>query len=84
MERSGGKASSELTDDQKEKLSEIEKKFEAQIAEKEILFNGQIQTLMAAGAHEEASALQDHLITEKQELIEKRERKKKKIREGKD
>lgn len=77
MENSGGASKKSLTEEQKKALAEIDNKYDAQIAEKEILFHQRMRDEGAGG-----DEIARELAKEKQDINERRERDKKKIREA--
>lgn len=81
MERLEKKAPSlALTDEQKERMAEIDSTFKARIAEKELFLKDQITKALAAGNHEEAESLQKQLRIDIRRLQEDAEAKKEKLR----
>ncbi|HME89020.1 MAG TPA: hypothetical protein VKE30_07415 [Chthoniobacterales bacterium] len=71
-----------LTDDQKKKLAEVDSKFKARIAEKELFLKGEIQTARAAGRFEEVESLEKQLSSEIRCLQEDCEANKEKLRKS--
>jgi len=69
-----------LTDDQKKQLAEIDSKFTAKIAEKEVFLKDQIAKAEIAGKFEEVEALQKQLTSEVRRLQEDCESQKGKLR----
>ena len=55
-----------LTEEQKKELAEIDSKFRAKIAEKELFLKGQIQKAQAEGKAEDVESLQKQLASEVQ------------------
>lgn len=81
MERLEKKAPSvALTTEQKQQIAEIESKFRAQIAEKELFLKDQIAKAHAGGKPEEAESLQKQLTIDIRRLQEDAEAKKEKLR----
>jgi len=72
--------SQELTDEQKTKLSELSKIYEAKIADKALLLNGEIAKAEAAGEFEQIEQLSKQLASERKVLEEKLEQKRKEVR----
>lgn len=81
MERLEKKAPSvALTAEQKEQIAEIDSRFRAQIAEKELFLKDQIAKALAAGKVEEAESLQKQLTIDIRRLQEEADAKKEKLR----
>lgn len=70
----------ELTDDQKAKLAELGKVYEAKIADREMFINGEIAKAEAAGEFEQVEQLNKQLASERKVLEEELEQKKSDIR----
>ena len=81
MERMGGD-DVPLTEDQKRKISEIETKYKAKIAERKIFLEKNLQDALAQGNQEEAEEARKLLAQETLKLEEKAELEKEKIRES--
>ncbi len=75
-----GAPSVSLTDDQKKELAEIDSKFKAKIAEKELFLKDQIRNAQTAGKFDEVESLEKQLVTEIRRLQEDCEAKKEKLR----
>jgi hypothetical protein len=69
-----------LTEDQKKELAEIDSKYRAKIAEKELFLKDQIRKAQAAGNLEEMESLQKQLVSEIRRLQEECEARKEKLR----
>jgi hypothetical protein len=69
-----------LTDAQKKELAEIDAKFRAKTAEKELFLKGEIRSAQAAGKSDEVESLEKQLVTEIRRLQEDCEAKKEKLR----
>ena len=69
-----------LTDEQKKELAEIDSKYRAKIAEKELFLNEQIQKAQAEGKVEDIDSLQKQLVSEVRRLHEECEAAKEKLR----
>jgi len=69
-----------LTEDQKKELAEIDSKYRAKIAEKELFLKDQIRKAQAAGNLEEMESLQKQLASEIRRLQEECEARKEKLR----
>ena len=72
----------QLTAEQKDQISELDSKYAAKIAEKEIFLNGEIEKALQAGEIEVYESLKTQLATEKKVLQEELEEKKDRIRKG--
>ncbi|MCH6256828.1 hypothetical protein MLD52_09740 [Puniceicoccaceae bacterium K14] len=71
-----------LSEEQKGKLSDIDKRYKAKIAEKEIFLVSQIESARAKGDLSEVSAIQRQLSSEKERLEEECEQEKNTIRKA--
>ena len=69
-----------LSDEQKAKLAEISKVYEAKIADREVFLNGEIAKAEAAGEFEAIEQLNKQLASERKVLEEELEQKKNGIR----
>ena len=70
----------ELTEEQKAKLSELSKVYEAKIADKELFLNGEIAKAEAAGEFDQIEQLTKQLVSERKVLEEELEQKKNEVR----
>jgi len=70
----------ELTKEQKAKLSELSKAYEAKIADKELFLNGEIAKAEAAGEFDQIEQLTKQLVSERKVLEEELEQKKNEVR----
>ena len=70
----------ELTEEQKAKLSELSKVYEAKIADKELFLNGEIAKAEAAGEFDQIEQLTKQLFSERKVLEEELEQKKNEVR----
>ena len=70
----------ELTEEQKAKLSELSKVYEAKIADKELFLNGEIAKAEAAGEFDQIEQLTKQLASECKVLEEELEQKKNEVR----
>jgi len=68
-----------LTDEQKRQLAEIDRKYDARVAEARMSADNRLQAF--AGDPEKATAVRDELVVELASLREKREREKKQVRD---
>jgi len=76
-------AAKELTPAQKKQLAEIDQRFKAKLAEREIFLNQQIAATRAKGEAEELEKLTEQLRRERTRLNEEREDEKNKVRHAK-
>ena len=81
MERMGGE-DKPLTDEQKERIAEVDAKYKAKIAERKIFLEKAIQDALAQEKREEAEELRSQLVQETAKLETKAEEEKDKIRES--
>ena len=70
----------ELTEEQKAKLSELSKVYEAKIADKELFLNGEIAKAEAAGEFDQIEQLTKQLASERKVLEEELEQNKNEVR----
>lgn len=71
-----------LTDEQKARLAELDKTYQAKIAEREIFLQGKLSEARQAGDRNATEDIQRQISHEKARLEEEREEKKEKIRQG--
>ena len=71
-----------LTDEQKRQLAEVDSKFKARIAEKELFLKGEITKAQSAGKFDEIESLKRQLHSEIRRLQEDCEAKKEKLRKS--
>jgi hypothetical protein len=76
-------AAKELTPAQKQQLADIDQRYKAKRAEREIFLNQQIAAARAAGQAEELEKLREQLRRERTRIDEEREDEKNKVRRGK-
>jgi len=69
-----------LTEEQKKELAEIDSKYRAKIAEKELFLNEQIRKAQAGGKVEEVESLEKQLASEIRRLQQECEAAKEKLR----
>jgi predicted S18 family serine protease len=69
-----------LTEKQKKDLADVDSKYRAKIAEKEVFLKDQIRKAQSAGTFEEAQSLEKQLASEIRRLQEECEAKKEKLR----
>ena len=82
MERMGGGDDKPLTDEQKQKIAEIDSKYKARIAERKIFLEKNLSDAMAQGNEEEIELVRRQLNDEIADLEAKSESEKNKIREN--
>ena len=82
MERMGGGDNQPLTDEQKEKIAEIDSKYKAKIAERKIFLEKNLDDAQAQGNEEEIELVRRQLNDEVADLEAKSESEKDKIRLG--
>ncbi len=68
-----------LTAAQKQQLAELDSRYAAKVAEREIALKGEIETASAAGDGEKAEQLQQQLVKERKALQAELEEKKEKL-----
>lgn len=81
MERMGGGEDKPLTNEQKEKIAEIDSKYKAKIAERKIFIEKSLNDAKALGNEEEIELIRRQLNEEVSDLETKAESEKDKIRE---
>ena len=69
-----------LTDEQKKELAEVDSKYRAKIAEKDLFLRDQIRKAQSAGKFEDAASLEKQLASEVRRLQEECEAGKEKLR----
>jgi hypothetical protein len=74
--------SSSFTDEQKKELADIDSKYQAKIAEKELFLEDQIRKAQSEGQADDIDSLQKQLVSDVQRLREECEAKKEKLRAG--
>ena len=80
MERMGGGDDKPLTDEQKEKIAEIDTRYKAKIAERKIFLEKSVEDAVAKGEQSEAEEARKILAQEISSLENKAESEKDKIR----
>ena len=73
-----------LTEKQKIELAEIDQRYKAKIAEREIFLKKQLEEALMKGESEEVENITKQMFNEKLRLEEEKEKEKNKIREPKD
>jgi hypothetical protein len=73
-----------LTEKQKKELAELESKYAAKIAEREITLRGELAKAAAQGNLEEAAKLEQQLAADRQKLQADLDEKKEAVRRGRD
>ena len=71
-----------ITDQQKEEIAEIEKKYSSKIAEREVFLKSKIQEAIATGEFEEAQQLEEELSREIRSLKSSSESEKNAVRDS--
>ncbi len=69
-----------LTEDQKKEIADIDRRYKAKIAEKEIFLKNQLQEALAAERPEDAEQIEQQLRNEKARLKEEMEDAREKVR----
>ena len=69
-----------LTEEQKKELAELDSKYQAKIAEKELFLKDQIRKAQTEGKIDDIDSLQKQLVSEVRRLHEQCETKKEKLR----
>ena len=82
MERMGGGDDKPITDEQKQKIAEIDSKYKARIAERKIFLEKNLSDAQAQGNEEEIDLIRRQLNDEVADLEAKSETEKDKIREN--
>jgi hypothetical protein len=72
-----------LSEDQKRQLAELDSRYAARIAEREISLQGELEKAAASGDAEKSGQLQEQLIRERKALLAELESKKDQVRQGK-
>jgi hypothetical protein len=75
-----GSPSTSLTDEQKKELAEVDSKYQAKIAEKELFLKDQIRKAQTEGKADDIDSLQNQLVSEVRRLRDECEEKKEKLR----
>jgi hypothetical protein len=83
LERTGGKSSAKLTNEQKAKLAELDRVYTAKIAERELDLKPKIAAARSAGKVEDVEKLDEILRNEIAKLRAKLEDEKEKVRASK-
>ena len=71
-----------LNEEQKKELAEVDSKYQAKIAEKELFLKDQIRKAQTAGKVDDIDSLQKQLVSDIRRLQEECEAKKEKLRAG--
>lgn len=84
MERLAAKDGAEkpLTEEKKKKLAEIDEKYRAKIAEREIFLNQKLVQAQSAGQFRDADDIRKQLANERSRLEDERDAQKEKVRRG--
>jgi hypothetical protein len=83
LERTGGKSTTKLTNEQKAKLAEIDRVYTAKIAERELELKPKIAAAQSSGKVEDAQKFDEILRSEIARLRAKLEAEKEKVRQSK-
>jgi hypothetical protein len=70
----------QLTDQQKKELAEIDSKYAAKIAERELLLKDEMSKAAAKGDYEAMEQLQKQLVSDRKSIAAEKEEKKEKLR----
>lgn len=76
-------AAAKLSAEQKKQLSELDSKYAAKIAEREIFVKGELAQAVAKGEFEAMEQLEKQLVSDRKSLAAELEEKKEKVRQGK-
>lgn len=71
-----------VSDEQKKQLAEIDSKYAAKIAEREIFLKDQLVAAAGKGDYEAMAQLEKQMLSERKSLTAEMEEKKEKIRQG--
>lgn len=82
MERLGDSGASNLSDAQKAELGEIDEKYRAKVAEREVFLNGLIAEATAQANYIEIAQIKEQLARETAKFREQCEAEKEKVRSG--
>lgn len=83
MERFGTAPVAKLTDEQKRQLADLEARYKAKIAEREIFLNGQLEKAISGNDDEATAMIRRQLASERKTLAAELEEKKEAVRQGK-
>ena len=72
-----------LSDAQKRELAELDSRYAARIAEREIALQGELDRAVDSGEAEKAEQLREQLARERKTLLAQLEQKKEQVRQGK-
>ena len=72
-----------LNDAQKKEIAELDSKYAAKVAEREIVIKGEIDSAAAAGDWEKVESLKQQLSNERKNLLSELEEKKEQVRQAK-
>ncbi len=83
MERLNKKSPAvKMTDKQKQELAEIDSKYAAKFAERELLLKEEMNKAVAKGDYEAVGQLEKQLVSDRKSIEAEKEEKKEKIRTG--
>ena len=80
LAKSDPEASRQLTEDQKQRLAEIDTIYKGKIAEKEVFLNQKLEASLSEGNYAEAEQIKAQLSSEKARLEEEKEDEKERVR----
>lgn len=83
LQASDPDAAAPLTDAQREELAEIERRFRAKLAERELFLNQKLNEARASGSHDDAEQIARQLASEKERIHEEQEAAKEAVRRRK-
>lgn len=82
MERLGKQSpQAKITDAQKKELAELDSRYAAKLAEREIFLKGELAAAAAKGDYEACQQLEKQLVSERKSIQAEREEKKEKVRQ---
>lgn len=83
LAKSDPDAGRKLTDEQKQRLADIDRVYQGKIAEREIFLKKQLNDALAAGNADEYQKIQQQISSERARLEEEREDEKERVRRAK-
>lgn len=72
-----------LNEAQKKEIAELDSRYAAKVAEREIFLKAELSKAQAEGNYEEFEKIEKQLVNERKALQQEREEKKDKVRQGK-
>lgn len=82
LEKEDPEGGVQLTDEQKQALAEVDEKYKAKVAEKEVFLNKRLDEARRGGDHEATEQIRTQLRNERLRLEDERESAKNRIRKG--